>query len=135
MTCGECYNPLKEQKRGMTTAVSSQTTSPAFIVPALLEGNTGEVGRYFQTLVNSGLRKWENWTIGMLSKSRAYADNDLHKLLEFANDMNAAHHSMVTWVDKYTGELFHPNAANMEREVTAFLETKIIPYLQELVNQ
>jgi hypothetical protein len=97
----------------------------------LLARNKGKIGFYFRKLRSKKLGKWENWALFILCRSRAYQDNNASKLLELAEDMKSCNQAQISFVDKYTGELFLPKAAAMEREVVGFLGKKIIPQLRK----
>lgn len=110
------------------------------VTSQLLERNQGDVGRYFKNLVGKGLAKWEEWVVILLVRSRAYRDNDLKGLLALANDLRNVHQAQIDFVEKYSApagvdNLFHQNAAKMDREVTGFLIKTIIPYLTHAENQ
>jgi|SRR4051794_4779686 hypothetical protein len=105
------------------------------IIPKLITRNQGPLGVYFQSLYAEDLGRWERLVLAWLVRSTAYRENNFPKMLELVNDIKTANQAQIDFVTKYCNDLFHPNAVAMEREENAFLTTRILPYLTQLIEK
>jgi len=109
--------------------------NPGIRIHNLVERNQADVGHFFMQLLKGGLGKWEQRVVALLCRSNAYRNNNLQKLLELANDVKIAHKAQIDFFEKYTGELFLPGAAKMEKEESKYLDMHIIPNVTRLINR
>jgi hypothetical protein len=115
--------------------MSETNTRIGPIIQKLVAANHGPLGEYFQSLLTENPGRWEQLVLAWLVRSRAYRENNLPKLLELVNDIKAANQAQINFVTKYCDGLFLPGAVAMEREENAFLNTRILPYLTQLLDK
>ena len=104
--------------------------------------NPGSLADYFKELIQKypkvnrpGGEINGNWcrqnVISYLVGSSFWRENNIAKMLAWAKDKKTANDAQITYKEKYIGEFYREDVADLEKTENEFIEDEIIPVLKK----